>query len=121
MALRWHLSLSFCYRRSAATKPCLSEPSPLSRSPALRSAHAATIRVSLEEFEDKQPQEYWDGMVAEISKSKQWLVDLWRSWLRSLFTGAYCDNSRLSMAAIGQVSAWMRGFLHAAHGRARTA
>ena len=29
--------------------------------------------------------------------------------LRDLFTGAYCDNSRLVMAAISQVSAWIWG------------
>ena len=29
--------------------------------------------------------------------------------MRDLFTGAYCDNSRLAMSAISQVSAWIWG------------
>ena len=34
-------------------------------------------RVSQEEFEGKQPPQFWDGMVAWIDKSKQWLVEVY--------------------------------------------
>ena len=57
----------------------------------------------------QQPSGYVDQVIMKWHLDEQGKQFPFSLAMRDLFTGAYCDNSRLVMAAISQVSAWIWG------------
>ena len=63
----------------------------------------------------QQPSGYVDQVIMKWHLDEQGKQFPFSLAMRDLFTGAYCDSSRLVMAAISQVSAWIWGKMTQRH------